>query len=62
MFIIVGLELVGPSKRNLAGIVIEYFFAVGLMLLAGVAYLLRDWFYIELVFGAPTVLFLFMWK
>ncbi|CAG2222323.1 OCTN [Mytilus edulis] len=58
---VIGLELVGPTKRNLAGIVIEYFFALGLVLLAGVAYLLRDWFYIELAFGAPMVLFLLMW-
>ena len=55
------MELVGPSKRNLAGIVIEYFFAAGLVILAGVAYLLRDWFYIELVFGAPMILFFLMW-
>ena len=24
-----GIEMVGPSKRTFAGIVIEYFFAVG---------------------------------
>jgi OCT family organic cation transporter-like MFS transporter 4/5 len=42
------MEIVGPSKRVWAGIVIEYFFAIGLVVLAGVAYALRDWVYIEI--------------
>ncbi|KAJ8314448.1 hypothetical protein KUTeg_006598 [Tegillarca granosa] len=45
---VIGMELVGPSKRKLAGIIVEYFFALGLVLLSGVAYLIRDWKYIEI--------------
>ena len=48
----------GPSKRVYAGTVNEYFFAVGLVVLAGVAYLLRDWYTIELTVGIPCFAFL----
>ncbi|KAJ8316720.1 hypothetical protein KUTeg_005730 [Tegillarca granosa] len=30
---VIGMELVGPSKRKLAGIIVEYFFALGLVLI-----------------------------
>lgn len=35
--------LVGPEKRLLTGIVIEYFFAFGQMLLLLFAYFIRTW-------------------
>ncbi|KAK3098164.1 hypothetical protein FSP39_016805 [Pinctada imbricata] len=53
------MELVGPSKRIYAGIINEYFFALGLVVLSGVAYLLRDWYTIELAVSIPTLLYLF---
>ncbi|KAJ8025317.1 Organic cation transporter protein [Holothuria leucospilota] len=55
---IIGTELVGPSMRNVAGIVIEMFFSCGYMLLAVLAYFIRDWRHLQLVIGAPTLLFL----
>ncbi|OWF45915.1 Organic cation transporter protein [Mizuhopecten yessoensis] len=55
------LELVGPSKRIYTGIVVDYFFAVGLVLLSGVAYLVRHWKYIDLMCALPIGLFLFYW-
>ncbi|XP_021362890.1 organic cation transporter protein-like [Mizuhopecten yessoensis] len=58
---VLGLELVGPSKRKYTGIVIEYFFSVGLMILAGVSYLARHWHYINIVCSAPAVLYIFYW-
>lgn len=58
---VLGMEIVGPSKRVWAGIVIEYFFAVGLVVLAGVAYALRDWMYIEIATSVPSVFFLLYW-
>ncbi|KAJ8316719.1 hypothetical protein KUTeg_005729 [Tegillarca granosa] len=53
---VIGLELVGPTKRKFVGIATNYFFAIGLLVLAGVGYLLRDWQYILLALSAPTVL------
>ncbi|XP_060551325.1 organic cation transporter protein-like [Ruditapes philippinarum] len=55
---VIGMELVGPSKRMWAGVVVEYFFAIGLLILAGVAYLLRDWKYIEMAVAFPNILYL----
>lgn len=35
--------MMGPSKRTFAGIVIEYFFAIGQLILVFIAYFVRDW-------------------
>lgn len=58
---VLGLEMVGPSKRVWAGIVIHAFFALGLVYLAGVGYLLRDWQYISLAVAGPCVFYLSYW-
>ncbi|XP_033741202.1 organic cation transporter protein-like [Pecten maximus] len=58
---VLGVELVGPSKRKYAGIVIEFFFASGLMALAGISYLVRHWYYISIICSTPPVLFLLYW-
>ncbi|XP_060068379.1 organic cation transporter protein-like [Ylistrum balloti] len=58
---VIGMELVGPSKRVWAGIVIEYFFALGLVILGGVGYAFKEWKYIEITCAAPGALFLLYW-
>ncbi|XP_005098247.1 organic cation transporter protein [Aplysia californica] len=58
---VIGMELVGPSKRKYAGIVIEIFWCIGLFIQNGVAYGLRDWRYLQAALSAPTVLFLSYW-
>nr|KAG5711037.1 hypothetical protein BaRGS_013771 [Batillaria attramentaria] len=45
---VIGMELVGPSKRVWAGIVMEIFWSMGMILLAPVAFLLRDWQHLQL--------------
>ena len=55
------MELVGPSKRMWAGVVIEYFFALGLLVLGLVAYFIRDWKYIEMAVAFPNVIYLTYW-
>ncbi|KAK3098544.1 hypothetical protein FSP39_020489 [Pinctada imbricata] len=55
---VMSMELVGPSKRMWAGILIELFWAFGCMLLALLAYLIRDWRYLNLAVSVPTVLLL----
>jgi OCT family organic cation transporter-like MFS transporter 4/5 len=37
------MEMMGPGKRTFAGIVIEYFFAIGQLILVFIAYFVRDW-------------------
>ncbi|XP_071134009.1 organic cation transporter protein-like [Mytilus edulis] len=58
---VMSLEYVGPSKRVLTGIPIHIFFAFGIMYIALMGYLLRNWFYVQLAVGAPFVVFLFYW-
>jgi len=43
----------------LAGVITDYFFGFGYILLAGVAYLIRDWRKLQLAISAPGFLFVF---
>ncbi|RUS86172.1 hypothetical protein EGW08_006066 [Elysia chlorotica] len=45
---VIGMELVGPSKRRIAGIVIEMFWCIGLFIETGIAYGIRDWSYFQI--------------
>ena len=55
------MEWVGPSKRSLAGLVITCFGPFGTLYLGLIAYLLRDWIYIEIAVAVPVVLTLLLW-
>ncbi|XP_077076352.1 organic cation transporter protein [Siphateles boraxobius] len=56
---VLGTEWTGPKKRMLAGVITDYFFGFGYILLAGVAYLVRDWRKLQLAISAPGFLFVF---
>ncbi|XP_078146124.1 organic cation transporter protein [Centroberyx gerrardi] len=56
---VLGTEWTGSKQRMLAGIITDYFFGVGYILLAGVAYLIRDWRKLQLAISAPGFLFIF---
>ncbi|XP_062581641.1 organic cation transporter protein-like [Saccostrea cucullata] len=58
---VLGVEIVGPSKRLWAGVVIEYFFALGLVILCLIGYLIRDWKYNEIAVSVPAALLLSYW-
>ncbi|XP_021380062.1 organic cation transporter protein-like [Mizuhopecten yessoensis] len=58
---VIGMELVGPTRRTFTGIVSEYFFALGLVILSGIAYFIRHWKYIEIVCAAPFSIVLAYW-
>ncbi len=49
--------MVGPSWRVFTGIVIEYFWAAGYCILAGIAYGIRDWSHFQLAISIPVVLY-----
>ncbi|XP_025098374.1 organic cation transporter protein-like isoform X2 [Pomacea canaliculata] len=55
------MELVGPKYRVFAGFVILIFCSLGYVSLAGIAYFIRNWRYLELAITAPSLLFLFYW-
>ncbi|KAM3596010.1 uncharacterized protein V6R79_006822 [Siganus canaliculatus] len=56
---VLGTEWTCTKKRMLAGIITDYAFGLGYMLLAGVAYLIRDWRYLQLAISAPGFLLIF---
>ncbi|XP_045197588.2 organic cation transporter protein-like isoform X2 [Mercenaria mercenaria] len=59
---VIGMELVGPSQRVAAGIIIEFFWCIGLYMLCTVAYFARSWDMLHLVLACPTVLlFAYIW-
>ena len=60
-FIIIGMEFVGPSKRLYSGQIGGFFWVLGNLIMAGIAYLIRDWSMFQIVCAAPGVLFCFYW-
>ncbi|CAK1591347.1 unnamed protein product [Parnassius mnemosyne] len=59
---ILALELMPPARRTHAGIIVGMFFASGMSLLAIIAYIVRDWFYLSLATSLPFItLYGFYW-
>ncbi|KAM9824749.1 solute carrier family 22 member 13 [Neosynchiropus ocellatus] len=56
---VLGTEWTCTKRRMLAGITTDYAFGLGYMLLAGVAYLIRDWRKLQLAISAPGFLLIF---
>ncbi|XP_077503015.1 organic cation transporter protein-like isoform X1 [Amblyomma americanum] len=58
---IMSMEIMSPEKRTFAGMFVCAVYGVALMLLAGVAYLLRSWFAVSLATSLPFVALLGFW-
>jgi OCT family organic cation transporter-like MFS transporter 4/5 len=52
------MEMVGPNKRLWAGVFWQVWFAIGLIILSGVAYLVRDWRTLQIIMAVPIALYL----
>lgn len=59
VFSSLGTEWTCTKRRMLAGIMTDYAFGLGYMLLAGIAYLIRDWRKLQLAISAPGFLLIF---
>ncbi|XP_033625329.1 organic cation transporter protein-like [Asterias rubens] len=57
MAFVIGTELVGPEWRTFIGVCAECAFAMGYMLLAVVAYFVRDWRTLQLIGAIPIAAF-----
>jgi OCT family organic cation transporter-like MFS transporter 4/5 len=56
------VELVGRQKREMSGILLNYFYAVGEAAVGLVAWLTKSWVAIQLAVSAPPVVFmLYYW-
>lgn len=51
------LEMVGPKKRMVAGVVCQMFFTTGFLLLAVLAYFIQDWRQLQFALTLPGVIF-----
>ncbi|CAL1544737.1 unnamed protein product, partial [Lymnaea stagnalis] len=58
---VIGIEIVGPSKRTYTGMIIQLFFSTGVVSLAGLGYLIRDWQYLLIAITAPLAIFYLFW-
>nr|CAH7747020.1 unnamed protein product [Callosobruchus chinensis] len=54
---IIGVEMVGKKRRELAGITLNYFYAIGEAIVAPLAWYTRDWVYLQLLVSAPALVF-----
>ncbi|XP_074649098.1 organic cation transporter protein-like [Tubulanus polymorphus] len=55
---VMAMEMIGPSARTTTGILYQGWFALGFMLLPGIAYFIRDYDYLLLVSSSPNIIFL----
>lgn len=47
----------GKKKREVTGMVLNYFYALGEAIIALIAWLTKDWVYLQLAVSAPPFLF-----
>ncbi|KAF6035184.1 Orct [Bugula neritina] len=59
---VIAMELVGKQYRVYIGVAVRYFYTTGFVILTGIAYLSKDWFYTQIATTAPALLFLsYIW-
>lgn len=58
---VLALELVGPNYRSFVTVMTCTFYTFGLMSLAGITYLIRNWVHLTLATSMPFLLYIFYW-
>ena len=59
LYWLTALELVGPTYRTFITVMTCLFYTMGMLLLAGIAYIVRDWVYLCYATTLPFLLFFF---
>ncbi|XP_043914119.1 solute carrier family 22 member 6-B-like [Protopterus annectens] len=55
-------EWTGPKRRVIVNTILDYVFSFGYMVLAGIAYLIRDWQNLQIATSVPGILFIaYIW-
>lgn len=54
---IIGLEMVGKRKREMSGVVLNYFYAIGEAFVGIIAWLNGDWVILQYAVSVPPILF-----
>lgn len=54
---IIAVEMVGPKKREMSGIVLNYFYALGEAAVGLIAWICHDWVTLQLIVSVPPLLF-----
>lgn len=57
-YVCVGVEMVGLKKREMTGIVLNYFYAIGEATVGVLAWLCRDWVLLQYLISAPGLIFI----
>ncbi|KAL1123675.1 hypothetical protein AAG570_001448, partial [Ranatra chinensis] len=58
---IISLELVGPNYRSFVTVMTCLFYTLGLILLAGITYLVRDWQLLAIATSSPFLIYYIYW-
>ncbi|XP_031633751.1 organic cation transporter protein [Contarinia nasturtii] len=58
MAFIMGVEMVGAKKREMSGIILNYFYSVGEAIVGLIFWLCRDWVLLQLIVSVPPLLFI----
>lgn len=55
---IIGVEMVGRRKREVTGMILNYFYAIGEAFVALIAWLTKDWVHVQVIASAPAIVFI----
>lgn len=55
------MEVVGPELRSIYGMAVQFAWCLGFVSLPAIAWLLRDWFWIQITLTAPCFFLLAIW-
>lgn len=62
VFYIAAIEIVPLKYRMPVNFILHISYAIGMMILAGIAYAVNDWRQLEIAISVPFIFFIFCWR